>query len=70
MNRTALTEEMFWNAAIKSSNAVQHAWEHMLAILDDAETKADSLSVEIYEVISPVHALVKRVCLNSAKHKG
>ena len=40
----------------------------MLSILDDAEIKAESLSFEIFAVISPVHALLKRVCLNSVKH--
>ena len=51
-----------------SSHAVKHAGRCMLSVLLDAETKAESLSVEIYEVISPVHSLVKRVCLNSVKH--
>jgi geranylgeranyl pyrophosphate synthase len=57
-----------WQAAITASEAVPRAARCMLAILEDAETKADSLTVEISEVISPVHALVKRVCLNSVKH--
>jgi geranylgeranyl pyrophosphate synthase len=57
-----------WQDAIMSSHAVKHAGRCMLSVLLDAETKAESLSVEIYEVISPVHALVKRVCLNSVKH--
>ena len=57
-----------WQAAICKSNAMERAGRCMLSILDDAETKAESLSVEIYEVISPVHALLKRVCLNSVKH--
>jgi geranylgeranyl pyrophosphate synthase len=57
-----------WQDAIRSSQAMQHAGRCMLSILHDAEAKAESLSVEIYEVITPVHALVKRVCLNSVKH--
>ena len=57
-----------WQDAIRSSQAMQHAGRCMLSVLHDAEAKAESLSVEIYEVISPVHALVKRVCLNSVKH--
>jgi len=47
---------------------MERAGRCMLSILDDAEAKAESLSVEIYEVISPVHALLKRVCLNAVKH--
>jgi geranylgeranyl pyrophosphate synthase len=57
-----------WQDAIRASQAMQHAGRCMLSVLHDAEVKAESLSVEIYEVISPVHALVKRVCLNSVKH--
>ena len=57
-----------WQAAIRQSDAIEHAGRHMLSILDDAESKAESLSVEISEVISPVHSLLKRVCLNSVKH--
>ena len=57
-----------WQIAIRRSDAMVRAGRCMLSILDDAETKAESLSVEIYEVISPVHALLKRVCLNSVKH--
>ena len=57
-----------WQDAIRSSQAMQHAGRCMLSVLHDAEAKAESLSVEIYEVITPVHALVKRVCLNSVKH--
>jgi len=57
-----------WQAAIRKSDAMERAGRCMLSILDDAETKAESLSVGIYEVISPVHALLKRVCLNSVKH--
>ena len=57
-----------WQYAIRQSDAMVRAGRCMLSILDDAETKAESLSVEIYEVISPVHALLKRVCLNSVKH--
>ena len=57
-----------WRAAIRKSNAMERAGCCMLSILDDAEKKAESLSVEIYEVISPVHALLKRVCLNSVKN--
>ena len=57
-----------WQDAIRASQAMQHAGRCMLSVLHDAEAKAESLSVEIYEVISPVHALVKRVCLNSVKH--
>jgi geranylgeranyl pyrophosphate synthase len=59
---------MDWQAAISKSDATEHAGRYMMSILDDAETKVESLSAEIYEVISPVHALVKRVCLNSVKH--
>ena len=61
----ALTD---WQLAMRQSDAMQRAGRCMLTILDDAEAKAESLSVEIYEVISPVHALLKRVCLNSVKH--
>ena len=57
-----------WQIAIRRSDAMVRAGRCMLSILDDAETKSESLSVEIYEVISPVHALLKRVCLNSVKH--
>ena len=57
-----------WQFAIRHSDAIVRAGRCMLSILDDAESKAESLSVEIYEVISPVHALLKRVCLNSVKH--
>ena len=57
-----------WQSAICHSDAMVRAGRCMLSILDDAETNAESLSVEIYEVISPVHALLKRVCLNSVKH--
>ena len=57
-----------WQCEIRHSDAMLRAGRCMLTILDDAETKAESLSVEIYEVISPVHALLKRVCLNSVKH--
>ena len=59
---------MDWHAAITKSGATEHAGRYMMSILDDAETKAESFSAEIYEVITPVHALVKRVCLNSVKH--
>ena len=57
-----------WQAAIRQSDAMERAGRRMLSILDDAEAKAESLSIEISEVISPVHALLKRVCLNSVKH--
>ena len=57
-----------WQAAIHYSDAMERAGRRMLSILDDAEVRAESLSVEISEVISPVHALLKRVCLNSVKH--
>ena len=57
-----------WQTAIRESDAMERAGRCMMSILDDAEAKAESLSVEIYEVISPVHALLKRVCLNSVKH--
>ena len=57
-----------WQAAIRKSDAMERAGRCMMSILDDAETKAESLSVEIYEVISPVHALLKRVCLNAVKN--
>ena len=59
---------MDWQLAIRHSDAMERAGRCMLSILDDAEAKAESLSVEIYEVISPVHALLKRVCLNAVKH--
>ena len=54
-------------SALAATKAAAHR-EKLLKGLEDAETKAESLSVEIYEVISPVHALLKRVCLNSVKH--
>ena len=57
-----------WHVAIRESDAMERAGRCMLSILEDAEKKAESLSVEIYEVISPVHALLKRVCLNSVKN--
>jgi geranylgeranyl pyrophosphate synthase len=57
-----------WQAAIRDSNAKENAGRCMMAILDNAEARADTLSVEICEVISPVHTLVKNVCLNSVKH--
>ena len=64
-DNAALTD---WQLAIRQSDAMQRAGRCMLTILDDAEAKAESLSVEIYEVISPVHALLKRVCLNAVKN--
>ena len=57
-----------WQVAIRKSDAMERAGRCMLSILEDAEKKAECLSVEIYEVISPVHSLLKRVCLNSVKH--
>jgi geranylgeranyl pyrophosphate synthase len=57
-----------WQVTIRESDAMERAGRCMLSILEDAERKAESLSVEIYEVISPVHALLKRVCLNSVKN--
>lgn len=56
-----------WQTEIRHSDAMERAGRRMLSILDDAEVKAESLSVELSEVISPVHALLKRVCLNSVK---
>ena len=47
---------------------MKNAGHCMLAILNEAEARAESLSVEIFEVIGPVNALVKRVCVNSVKH--
>ena len=64
-SNAALTD---WQIAIKNSAAMKNAGHCMLAILNEAEARAESLSVEIFEVIGPVNALVKRVCLNSVKH--
>jgi len=57
-----------WQRAITDSDAIMRAARCMMSILDNAEDKAESLSLEISHVISPVHALVKRVCLNAVKH--
>ena len=57
-----------WQMEISKSDAAASAGRCMLSILQEAEAKAQSLSEEIYEVITPVHALLKRVCLNAIKN--
>ncbi len=56
-----------WQRAIAASNAIPFATDCMFDILRNAEMKANSLSSEVFEVISPVHALIKRVCINSVQ---
>jgi geranylgeranyl pyrophosphate synthase len=57
-----------WQLAIAGSDAIPQAAKCMLEILKNADAKAGTIPSEIFEVIKPVHVVLKRVCLNSVQH--
>jgi geranylgeranyl pyrophosphate synthase len=57
-----------WQLAIARSDAIPQAAKCMLDILKNADAKAGAIPCEIFEVIKPVHDILKRVCLNSVQH--
>ena len=50
---------------ILNSRAIEIASRLMLTLLSDAELKANTFPLKLFEVVTPVHALIKRVCASS-----
>ena len=54
-----------WQNKVLNSRAIEIASRLMLTLLSDAELKANTFPLKLFEVVTPVHALIKRVCASS-----
>ena len=59
-----------WRDRVLHSVAIETASDRMFATLDRAEQKAESLSVELSDVTTPVQKLINEACTAACTHSA